>query len=257
MKMKEILTLLGGRLLCGAPQDDHEFTSAFASDMMSDVLAYGQGQSLLLTGLLNQQVIRTAEMLDMHCIIFVRGKTPAEEVLTLAREKGIAVISTQRGMFTASGLLYGRRPARRIKGPAMTLQYHYIVPGDDFVHAGEASGHLKGVLRQLGYPGDAIRRVAVSMYEGEINMVIHANGGEIDAEIDDCGITIVLRDQGPGIPDVEKAMQEGWSTASDEIRAQGFGAGMGLPNMKKYTDNMQIDTVLGVGTTISLRVDLH
>ena len=103
MKMKEILTLLGGRLLCGAPQDDHEFTSAFASDMMSDVLAYGQGQSLLL----NQQVIRTAEMLDMHCIIFVRGKTPAEEVLTLAREKGIAVISTQRGMFTASGLLYG------------------------------------------------------------------------------------------------------------------------------------------------------
>ena len=90
----------------------------------------------------------------------------------------------------------------------MTLQYHYIVPGDDFVHAGEASGHLKGVLRQLGYPGDAIRRVAVSMYEGEINMVIHANGGEIDAEIDDRGITIVLRDQGPGIPDVEKAMQE-------------------------------------------------
>lgn len=110
MKMKEILTLLGGRLhVAGkfAPQDDHEFTSAFASDMMSDVLAYGQGQSLLLTGLLNQQVIRTAEMLDMHCIIFVRGKTPAEEVLTLAREKGIAVISTQRGMFTASGLLYG------------------------------------------------------------------------------------------------------------------------------------------------------
>ena len=107
----------------------------------------------------------------------------------------------------------------------MTLQYHYTVPGDDFVHAGEASGHLKGVLRQLGYPGDTIRRVAISMYEGEINMVIHANGGEIDAEIDDRGVTVTLRDQGPGIPDVEKAMQEGWSTASDEIRSQGFGAG--------------------------------
>ena len=106
MKMNEIITLLEGRLLCGAPQDEHAFTSAFARDMMSDVLAYGQGQSLLLTSLLNQQVIRTAEMLDMRCIIFVRGKTPAEEVLTLAQEKGIAVLSTQRGMFTASGLLY-------------------------------------------------------------------------------------------------------------------------------------------------------
>ena len=134
----------------------------------------------------------------------------------------------------------------------MTLQYHYIVPGDDFVHAGEASGHLKGVLRQLGYPGDAIRRVAVSMYEGEINMVIHANGGEIDAEIDDHGITIVLRDQGPGIPDVEKAMQEGWSTASDEIRAQGFGAGMGLPNMMKCSDKFDIQSKIGEGTSITM-----
>ena len=136
----------------------------------------------------------------------------------------------------------------------MTLQYHYIVPGDDFVHAGEASGHLKGVLRQLGYPGDAIRRVAVSMYEGEINMVIHANGGEIDAEIDDRGITIVLRDQGPGIPDVEKAMQEGWSTAPDNVRSLGFGAGMGLPNMKKYSDEMTIDSVVGQGTTLKMVV---
>ena len=133
----------------------------------------------------------------------------------------------------------------------------FDVDSDDFTRAGEASSRLKRTLKQMGLPPDIIRRISIVMYEGEINMVIHANGGEIDAEIDDHGITIVLRDQGPGIPDVEKAMQEGWSTASDEIRAQGFGAGMGLPNMKKYTDNMQIDTVLGVGTTISLRVDLH
>ena len=133
----------------------------------------------------------------------------------------------------------------------------FDVDSDDFTRAGEASSRLKRTLKQMGLPPDIIRRISIVMYEGEINMVIHANGGEIDAEIDDRGITIVLRDQGPGIPDVEKAMQEGWSTASDEIRAQGFGAGMGLPNMKKYTDNMQIDTVLGVGTTISLRVDLH
>lgn len=106
MKLSEILTLLDGRLLCGDAQSDLTITSAFSGDMMSDVLAYCQEQSLLLTGLLNGQVIRTAEMLDMHCIIFVRGKVPAPEVLQLASEKGIAVISTRHGMFTAGGLLY-------------------------------------------------------------------------------------------------------------------------------------------------------
>ena len=106
MKMKEILTLLGGRLLCGAPQDDHEFTSAFASDMMSDVLAYVKDQSLLLTGLVNPQVIRTAEMMDFLCIAFVRGKRPDETVLSLARQKDITILATPYRMFTACGLLY-------------------------------------------------------------------------------------------------------------------------------------------------------
>ena len=132
----------------------------------------------------------------------------------------------------------------------MTLQYHYIVPGDDFVHAGEASGHLKGVLRQLGYPGDAIRRVAVSMYEGEINMVIHAGGGVADVSVDEGGITIILEDHGPGIEDISLAMQEGYSTAPDNIRQLGFGAGMGLPNMKRYTDSMKIESAEGEGTTV-------
>lgn len=106
MKMTEIISLLDARLLCGAVEDDYEFDNAFASDMMSDVLAYGQGQALLLTGLLNQQVIRTAEMLDMRCIVFVRGKVPADEVLSLAAEKGITALTTRHGMFTCSGLLY-------------------------------------------------------------------------------------------------------------------------------------------------------
>ena len=136
------------------------------------------------------------------------------------------------------------------------LTLRYDIDGENFTSAGEASVKVKKALRQLGFSQEIIRRVSIAMYEGEINMVIHANGGEIDAEIDDHGITIVLRDQGPGIPDVEKAMQEGWSTASDEIRAQGFGAGMGLPNMKKYTDDMQITTKLGVGTTVVMKVYL-
>lgn len=136
----------------------------------------------------------------------------------------------------------------------MTLQYHYVVPGDDFVHAGEASGHLKGILRQLGYPNDTIRRVAISMYEGEINMVIHAGGGMAEVFVEPEDVTIVLTDHGPGIADVSLAMQEGFSTAPDNIRALGFGAGMGLPNMKRYTDEMNIETELGKGTKITMKV---
>ena len=107
MTLNEIRRLLNADVPLDVGSLDAEIHTAFASDLMSDTLAYADHCTVLLTGLCNTQVLRTAEMLDMHCIIFVRGKTPAEEVLTLAREKGIAVISTQRGMFTASGLLYG------------------------------------------------------------------------------------------------------------------------------------------------------
>lgn len=137
------------------------------------------------------------------------------------------------------------------------MKLHFDVSGEDFTRAGEASGKVKATLKQLGYDPNTVRRVAIALYEGEINLVIHAGGGTIDVEIDPAVIHITLSDHGPGIADVEKAMREGYSTATENIRALGFGAGMGLPNMKKYTDNMQIDTVLGVGTTISLRVNLH
>ena len=135
--------------------------------------------------------------------------------------------------------------------------FHFDIDGTDFTSAGQASVQIKKHLRQLDFDPDTIRRVSIAMYEGEINMVIHASGGAADVTVSDRSVEVVLSDHGPGIPDVEKAMQEGWSTASDEIRSQGFGAGMGLPNMKKYTDRMQIDTVLGVGTAITLRIDLH
>ena len=136
------------------------------------------------------------------------------------------------------------------------IRFHYDVDGENFTSAGEASVAVKKKLRQLGYPPDVIRKVSIAMYEGEINMVIHANGGAADVEVHDDKIVIILADHGPGIPDVELAMQEGYSTARDNIRALGFGAGMGLPNMKKYTDDMKIDTEVGVGTTITMTVNL-
>jgi anti-sigma regulatory factor (Ser/Thr protein kinase) len=134
----------------------------------------------------------------------------------------------------------------------MTL--HYDVSGDDFTRAGEASGAVKSTLKQLGFPADVIRRVAIAMYEGEINMVIHADGGTADVDVEPDAITITLTDRCPGIPDVEKAMQEGFSTAPETVRNLGFGAGMGLPNIKRYTDDLQIETELGKGTCIRMTV---
>ena len=136
------------------------------------------------------------------------------------------------------------------------VKFHFNVDGENFSSAGEASVMVKKKLRQLGFSPEVMRRVSIAMYEGEINMVIHADGGSADVTVGDEYIEIVLADKGPGIPDIDLAMQEGYSTARDNIRALGFGAGMGLPNMKKYTDYMHIDTEVGVGTTITMRVNI-
>lgn len=135
-----------------------------------------------------------------------------------------------------------------------SIKLHYVVPGDDFTRAGAASGDVKRTLKQLGIPAGIIRNVSIAMYEGEINMVIHAGGGEIDVEITENDITMILADKGPGIANVELAMKEGYSTAPDNIRCLGFGAGMGLPNIKKYTDEFNIESEVDVGTTLSLKV---
>ena len=136
-----------------------------------------------------------------------------------------------------------------------SIHLHYDVNGEDFTRAGEASGSVKKRLKALGYNPDAIRRVAIAMYEAEINMVIHADGGFVDVDIFPDHVDVLLSDHGPGIPDVEKAMQEGYSTAPDNVRNLGFGAGMGLPNIKKYTDSMRIETEIGKGTDLYLTVE--
>lgn len=136
------------------------------------------------------------------------------------------------------------------------INFHYDVDGDDFTSAGEASVNVKKKLRQLGVDPAIIRRVSIAMYEGEVNMVIHANGGYVDVNVYGDKIEIILKDEGPGIENVELAMQEGYSTAPDYVRSLGFGAGMGLPNMKSYTDEMNIETEIGVGTTITMIVNL-
>ena len=136
------------------------------------------------------------------------------------------------------------------------LKLTYQVDGGDLLQAGEASSKMKLTLKKLGLPPDVIRRASICMYEGEINMVIHADGGQAEVEVDADQIVIRMEDTGPGIPDVEQAMQEGFSTAGQTARELGFGAGMGLPNMKRYSDEMTIDTEVGKGTTVTVKINI-
>lgn len=135
--------------------------------------------------------------------------------------------------------------------------FKYKVSDEDFTRAGEASSDVKRKLKQMGVSPEVIRKVSIAMYEGEINMVIHANGGDITVTLTPEEIIMELKDVGPGIKDIEKAMQAGYSTAPENVRNLGFGAGMGLPNMKKYSDDMKIETEIGVGTTVTMKVAMN
>ena len=134
------------------------------------------------------------------------------------------------------------------------MQYRFAVPGDDFSKAGRASTELKRVLTRLGLESNLVRRIAVAFYEAEINMIIHAGGGVAEAEIGVEDIVMTMRDEGPGIRDLELAMTEGYSTATDQWRELGFGAGMGLPNIKRNVDELRIDSIPGRGTTVTMVV---
>ena len=136
------------------------------------------------------------------------------------------------------------------------LIFRFDVQGGDFTSAGQASVQVKKNLRQLGLDAEIIRKVSIAMYEGEINMVIHAGGGVAEVIVSESYIDIILEDHGPGIKDIDQAMQPGYSTSTEQIRSLSFGAGMGLPNMKKNTDSMEITTKIGVGTRIAMRVNL-
>ncbi len=132
------------------------------------------------------------------------------------------------------------------------MKLTFSIQGGDFTRAGHPSSEVKKVLKQLSIDGKTIKNIVIAMYEAEVNVVAHAYRGTINIDIDENKITILISDEGPGIPDVELAMQPGFSTASKEVREMGFGAGMGLPNIKKNTDEMQIETEVGVGTRVKM-----
>ena len=136
------------------------------------------------------------------------------------------------------------------------MHYTFDIERGNFTDAGQASSSVKRILKQLGVAPPNIKRTVVALFEAEINAIAHAYGGKIDVDIDDGKIVMVVADKGPGIPNLDLAMQEGWSTASAKVREMGYGAGMGLPNIKKNTDELKIDTEVGVGTTVTMTVYL-
>ena len=132
------------------------------------------------------------------------------------------------------------------------MQFEYEIEGGNFSRAGYASSEVKKKLRQLNVDLKVIRRVVVALYEAEVNVVAHAWSGIMSVDIDRDRINIEIEDEGPGIPDIDKAMEEGFSTASPEVREMGFGAGMGLPNIKKNVDMLNITSEVGRGTKVEM-----
>lgn len=142
------------------------------------------------------------------------------------------------------------------RGTGALMSVTYEIVAGDFVRAGEAASKLKRVLQQLGLDPTIIRRAAIATYEAEMNIVIHSYGGHISVDITCDSIEILCEDSGPGIPDIEKALQEGYSTASEDVREMGFGAGMGLPNIRRSADDFSIESRIGQGTRLQVRI-LH
>ena len=135
------------------------------------------------------------------------------------------------------------------------MHQEYTVVEGDFVNAGKASSSVKKTLKQLNVNPQVIKRVVVALYEAEVNAIAHAYGGTVSVDIDADKIRMVVADSGPGIPDIALAMQEGYSTARPEVRDMGFGAGMGLPNMEKNVDRLNVTSQVGVGTTVEMEVN--
>jgi len=137
------------------------------------------------------------------------------------------------------------------------MHFEYKIEGGDFTRAGYASSQVKRSLKQLNVNPKVIKRVVVALYEGEVNIVAHAYSGTINVEIDTQKIVLSLVDEGPGIPNIDQAMQMGYSTASPEVREMGFGAGMGLPNIKKNSDEFRIESEVGKGTKLEIVVYIN
>ena len=246
----------------GEDQLDTVVEQVYASDLMSDVLAFGRADSILLTGLATQQAVISAHMAEFKGVVFIRGKKPKDGAEKFARDNNLVLLSTELDMYDAciriDSVKKGRYPDSEggtvgQKTEGMLLGHELFIQGNDFANAGMVSTKVKSTLKKIGFDPKLVRRVAISTYEGEMNVVMHAERATVKLSVTPRLIEVVITDEGKGIPDVEQAMQEGFTTATEEMRAMGFGSGMGLPNIKKNSDELKIRSDVGKGTTLQMR----
>jgi len=260
--IKKIKEALEARILEGEGSLEATIEHIYASDLMSDVLAFGKSNSILLTGLATKQSVISALMADFKGVIFLRGKLPKDGSDIFAKDKNMVLLSTRLDMYEACVRIYetmqaGALPEVKRSGAEdeveILLKQDFKINGKDFSNAGMVSTELKEILKKIGLPPPLIRRVGISTYEGEMNVIMHASQGIVTLMVSPRFIEVIIADEGPGIPDIEKAMEEGYTTATEEMRAMGFGSGMGLPNIKKNTDNLQVSSKVGEGTTLQMK----
>jgi serine/threonine-protein kinase RsbT len=262
VKVKMIKNVLEASVLVGEDKLDTMIEHVYASDLMSDVLAFGKPRSILLTGLATQQAIISAHMAEFDGVVFVRGKKPKDGSAKFAQENNLILLSTDLDMYDACIRIssiengsYSQVKTARVehKREEILLHQEFTIEGNDFTNAGMVSTDIKSLLKKIGLDPILIRRVAISCYEGEMNVVMHAKRAKVNLTVTPKLIEVLISDEGKGIPDVGLAMQKGFTTATEEMRAMGFGSGMGLPNIKKNSDELNIDSKVGQGTKLQIK----
>jgi anti-sigma regulatory factor (Ser/Thr protein kinase) len=266
MKLRDIQQMLQAEIVSGEELLDVDIERAGASDLMSDVLAYGKPGLLLITGLSNAQSVRTASIIGAKAIVYVRGKKPEKEGTELAVEMRIPLLSTRFLMYRTCGLLFSsglpgitdlaapETTAKRSEDSAFVQEFE--ITGSDFSRAGSVSLKIMEMLKEVGIDPAIVSRASIAAYEAEMNVVMYARKGTFTLSLNPAAIQMVVADEGAGIPDIKLAMQEGYSTATEEMREMGFGAGMGLPNIQRNSDRLEISSEVGKGTRLAITIDL-
>ncbi|MCD4795520.1 MAG: ATP-binding protein [Bacteroidales bacterium] len=260
IEIEKIKESLQAQIITGNNISNKFITGVYASDLMSDVLAYGKSGSVLLTGLNSQQTAISAYMAEFKAVVFLRGKKPDNDIKKFAEGKNIIILSTQADMYEACvkiANIKGEVPVikdveKHVSKAKNITEHSFKIDGQDFASAGMVSTQIKTILKSIGYDSKLIRRIAISTYEAEMNVVMHAKKADVVLKASDEMIKISIKDEGKGIKNIELAMKEGYTTATEEQRALGFGAGMGLPNIKKNSDKLNIESEINKGTLIKI-----